>query len=350
MRLTDALQSSGSLEIVGDPNNSREKVEAWVARGTADAGIILPSGARALDDIGGLGESPILLITDPVRKVTLAMLSGQIQKAYFEALPDVALGSVVTVIEDQFVELNDEQRADIAAGLVEIRDDTLAGRQSGWSFEEMIESRYVAGTLGGHEPCRLLCGGGRFSVSAVFLHAGRRIADGRTRVRNPGAHHGRAGWYGRAGQWQISVSGGPGYRADAGHLHRGVADLWSGSAGAMECLVCGHPFGLHCREWHELAGRRCVSYSQSGAQLMDRAGAAVVRHWWQHGAEVFHAAVGYGISGGLRPNTWVLEAYSALFWRNSGLGEVILPCGLLMLLGLAGLLAAQWLAVRRARI
>ena len=54
--------------------------------------------------------------------------------------------------------------------------------------------------------------------------------------------------------------------------------------------------------------------------------------------------------GWFTPNTWVLEAYSALFWRNSGLGEVLLPCGLLTLLGLVGLLAAQWLAVRRARI
>jgi len=129
MRLIAALQSGESLEIVGEANNTREKVEALVAKGTADAGIILPSGARTLDDIGGLGTAPILLITDPVRSVTMPMLSGQIQKAYFEALPDIALGSVVTVIEDQFVELNDDQRADIAAGLVELRNDARAGLQ-----------------------------------------------------------------------------------------------------------------------------------------------------------------------------------------------------------------------------
>ena len=54
--------------------------------------------------------------------------------------------------------------------------------------------------------------------------------------------------------------------------------------------------------------------------------------------------------GWITPNTWVLEAYSAVFWRDAGLGEVLLPCGLLAALGLVSLLAAQWLAVHRARL
>jgi hypothetical protein len=54
--------------------------------------------------------------------------------------------------------------------------------------------------------------------------------------------------------------------------------------------------------------------------------------------------------GWFTPNTWVLEAYSGLFWRDAGLDEVLFPCSLLAALGLAGLLAAQWLAVWRARI
>ena len=54
--------------------------------------------------------------------------------------------------------------------------------------------------------------------------------------------------------------------------------------------------------------------------------------------------------GWLTPNTWVLEAYSAIFWRGEGLGAVVLPCVLLLALGLTGLGAAQVLASRRARI
>jgi ABC-2 type transport system permease protein len=54
--------------------------------------------------------------------------------------------------------------------------------------------------------------------------------------------------------------------------------------------------------------------------------------------------------GWFTPNTWVLEAYSAVFWRDAGLAEILLPCGLLALLGLLSLLAAQWLALQRARL
>ena len=54
--------------------------------------------------------------------------------------------------------------------------------------------------------------------------------------------------------------------------------------------------------------------------------------------------------GWLTPNTWALEAYSAIFWRGAGLGEVLLPCTLLLALGLFSLGGAQILAGRRARL
>ena len=54
--------------------------------------------------------------------------------------------------------------------------------------------------------------------------------------------------------------------------------------------------------------------------------------------------------GWFTPNTWALEAYSAVFWRDAALGEVYLPCGLLLMLGLTSLLSAQWFAARRARL
>ena len=54
--------------------------------------------------------------------------------------------------------------------------------------------------------------------------------------------------------------------------------------------------------------------------------------------------------GWLTPNTWVLEAYSGIFWRGEGLADIALPCMLLVALGLLSLGGAQWLAARRARI
>ena len=75
-------------------------------RGTADVGLIIRAGGEPLDSLGGFGPAPILIVTDPVRGVAVPMLTGQVQKAYFDALPDVALGSVVGLIEDEFLELD----------------------------------------------------------------------------------------------------------------------------------------------------------------------------------------------------------------------------------------------------
>ena len=54
--------------------------------------------------------------------------------------------------------------------------------------------------------------------------------------------------------------------------------------------------------------------------------------------------------GWLTPNTWVLEAYSGMFWRGAGIADLWLPCFLLLALGLLGLAGAQVLASRSARI
>jgi ABC-2 type transport system permease protein len=54
--------------------------------------------------------------------------------------------------------------------------------------------------------------------------------------------------------------------------------------------------------------------------------------------------------GWLTPNTWVLEAYSGIFWRGEGLVDLVMPCALLLTVGLFGLAGAQIIAARRALI
>ena len=61
---------------------------ATVRRGTADVGMIIRSDGEPLDSLGGFGPAPIIIVSDPVRGVAVPMLKGQVQKAYFAALPD----------------------------------------------------------------------------------------------------------------------------------------------------------------------------------------------------------------------------------------------------------------------
>ena len=51
--------------------------------------------------------------------------------------------------------------------------------------------------------------------------------------------------------------------------------------------------------------------------------------------------------GWLTPNTWVLEAYGAIFWLGEDVSALILPWSALAGAGLMGLLGAYVLALRR---
>ncbi len=140
-----AMEASGVVVPLDDEPLSAADVMARVRKGSADVGLVLRADARALDDVGGFGAPPILIVSDPSRAVAAPMLSGQVQKAYFEALPEVALGSVVQMIGDQYVEFDAAQTEDIEAGLEEMRDAAIAGESGGWSFGEMLEQLDVAG-------------------------------------------------------------------------------------------------------------------------------------------------------------------------------------------------------------
>ncbi len=348
-RLVEALKSGGSLEVVGATNNTRVQVERLVAKGTADVGVVLPAGARSLDDVGGMGPPPILIISDPVRSVTVPMLSGQIQKAYFEALPDVALGSVVTVIEDQFVELDAEQRADIAAGLAEMGADARSGGASGWSFGEMIERRDVVGRSAATNNVAYYAG----AVAFLFLlFASMQGAVTLTEERESGILE--------------RIMAGPG----------GMAVLVNGkflflvAQGFMQMLVIfltawllyGVNLPAHWGSWIVITMLACVA--AAGLSLVVAAACRTPSQARNLGTVLVLISSIVGGSmvprffmplwlrdlGWFTPNTWVLEAYSAVFWRDAGLEEVLLPCGLLAALGLTGLLAAQWLAAKRARL
>jgi ABC-2 type transport system permease protein len=50
--------------------------------------------------------------------------------------------------------------------------------------------------------------------------------------------------------------------------------------------------------------------------------------------------------GWLTPNTWALEAYTEIFWRDGGLAELVVPWGVLTVAAGLALVAAQRLARR----
>ena len=349
VRLLDALKASDSIQVIDTTGLDHDGLSALVVKGTADIGVLVQEGGRQLDDVGGFGPAPLILINDPSRAVSVPMLSGQIQQAYFAAMPDVALGSVVTLLEDQFVELDEEQQSDIAEGLDEMAMVAADGGDAGWSLGAMVEPRAVAGQSAATNHIAYYAG----AVAFMFLlFSCMSSATSLTEERESGILD--------------RILAGPG----------GMAVLVNGKFLFLVCqgfvqmlmifltawLVYDVDLPGHIGPWAVITLFACIAAAGLGllvaaicrtpAQARNASTIVVMILSVVGGSMVprFFMPVWLRDLGWFTPNTWVLEAYSSVFWRDQGLSEVTLHCGLLTLLGLVSLLAAQWLASQRAKL
>ena len=84
-------------------------------------------------------------LVDPSRSVTATVLAGQLQRAYFSALPDLAVGRVAELIGTEFTEFTVAQQAEIATGLRGMRTSAGSTQPGGWTFDDLLERDNVAG-------------------------------------------------------------------------------------------------------------------------------------------------------------------------------------------------------------
>ncbi|MGI9309099.1 MAG: ABC transporter permease [Gammaproteobacteria bacterium] len=348
-RLLAALEASGALEIVTQAGASRQQVETLVRKGTADIGLVVRADGAALTEIGGYGAPPIMLISDPARGVAVPMLTGQIQEAYFSALPDVALGGVAEVIADQLVEFSDEQLAELDDGLAGMREDAMAGRGAGWSLGDMIERNDIAGQSAARNHVAYYAG----AVAFLFLLFSSM-------------------------QGAVSL---------AEEQESGVIDRIMAGPGGISVLVNGKYLYLimqgfvqmlliftvawqvydvdlpgHFGPWLVVTLLACMTAAGISLMLAAMCRTRMQAHNFTTVFILVMSVVGGSMVprffmpewlrdlGWFTPNTWVIESYAAFFWRGEGLENVLLPCTLLGVVGIGTLLAAQWFAAQRARI
>jgi len=144
VRLLAALTAEPAIRPV--PGElTRESARDLVRRGTADIGLIVRADGEDLATAAGLAAPPLLLLVDPSRSVTATVLAGQLQRAYFLALPDLAVGRVAELIGTEFTEFTPDQQAEIAAGLRGMRASAGNGRTGSWTFDDLLERDNVAG-------------------------------------------------------------------------------------------------------------------------------------------------------------------------------------------------------------
>jgi ABC-2 type transport system permease protein len=344
-RLLAALERDPALLRIGGPDLDAPDVRRLVRKGTADVGLIVRTDAEPLDSLGGFGPAPLLIVADPVRGVTVPMLKGQIQKAYFSALPDVALGSVVGLVEDQFVEFDEDQRAAIGDGLNELRQEADDAGAADWGFEGLFQREDVAGRSAAENHVAYYAG----AVAILFLlfssvHGAISMIDER----------------------------------DSGILDRVLA-----GPGRMSAIVTGKALFLVLQGWVQVAVIFVIAWAVHGVDLpghlwpwavttvaasMAAAGMAMViatafttkrqAQTFANVAILILSALGGSMVprffmpellqdlGWLTPNTWALEAYTAIFWRDEPGSALVLPWVILVVAGLVGLRVAHGLARR----
>ena len=110
-RLVEALSTLTTITVTAQVAN-RAAAEQQVAEGAADAGLVLPAGARPLSQLAGDGDPPLLVLTHPARAVAGSLLAGHVERLYYERLPDVALRGVVSLVDALVVPLTADQQAE----------------------------------------------------------------------------------------------------------------------------------------------------------------------------------------------------------------------------------------------
>ena len=346
-RLLAALTAEPAIQPV--PGElTRESARDLVRRGTADIGLIVRADGEDLATAAGLAAPPLLLLVDPSRSVTATVLAGQLQRAYFLALPDLAVGRVAELIGTEFTEFTPAQQAEIAAGLRGLRASAGTGKPSGWTFDDLLERDNVAGQSAALNNVAYYAG----AVAFMFLlFAAAQSALGILDDQEAGILD--------------RIAAGPG-GIDVVINGRFLFMVLQGLVQA--CLIFGvawlvygvdvpgnfGPWALITLSSAVLAaglGLLLVTGCQTRAQaqvlptvvilIMSAIGGSMVPRffmpqWLQQ-------------LGWATPNTWALEAYSGVFWRSESALQLVPICFSLFGIGIAALGLSHWFGRRLVR-
>jgi ABC-2 type transport system permease protein len=252
-------------------------------------------------------------------------------------------------VEDQFIDLSEEQKADLESGLDELRVEaegaSASGEDTGWGFQDLFEVESIAGESAARNHVAYYAG----AVAILFLlfsavHGAITLIEERESgildriLAGPGRVavlvNGKFLFLVVQGVVQVAVIFVIAWLVYGVDLPRHVAP-WTvttvASAAAAASLAL--TIATACR-----TKRQAQTLANVAILIVSAVGGSMVPRF-------FMPQVVQDL-GWLTPNTWALEAYTGIFWRDDPLRTLLLPWSMLALAAVMGLLVAQRLARR----
>jgi ABC-2 type transport system permease protein len=344
IRLLAALNSEATVTVIPDVVDRATALDL-VHRGTADVALIVRADGESLATAAGLAAPPLLLLVDPSRNVAATVLSGQLQRAYFTALPDLAIGRVAELIGTEFTEFSPGQQAEIDSGLAGLRESAGSGQRGGWSFEELLEHENVAGQTAALNHIAYYAG----AVAFMFLlFAAAQNAVG---ILDDQA----AGILDR-------IAAGPGGMTvvmNGRFIFLILQGMVQGTViFAVAWLLYGVDVPGNFGAWLLISFSAAVLAAGLGLVLVSACRTRAQAQILPTVVILIMSAIGGSMVprffmpswlqtlGWITPNTWALEAYSGLFWRGEPLLVLLPRCAGLFGVGLLALAISHLLARR----
>jgi ABC-2 type transport system permease protein len=328
-RLETALRAEPSLRFLPARFDDQLEIVKQVESGRADVGMFVRG------DLKGTDSAPLVVLVDPARLMTGAILSGQAQRIVAQKLTDLGLSRTAPAIESLVGGFTPEQSARLAAAIKELATKT----DDSESKSSLVETKLIGAHGAGNATVTYYAG----AVAILFLmFSAMQSAATLIEDRNSGIVDRIA--VGRNGT-DIVVFGKFLFVTVQGIFQVGLIYL-------VASLVYGLNIVDHLPLW--LITTLAASMTASGLGF---ATAAICTSKQQaQTISTFVVLVISAIGGSMvprfmmppwlqsvgwyTPTAWAIEAYHGVLWRGEGLLTVWMPILCLMALGLVGLVTA----------
>jgi ABC-2 type transport system permease protein len=328
-RLETALRAEPSLRFLPARFDDQLEIVKQVESGHADVGMFVRG------DLKGADSAPLVVLVDPARLMTGAILSGQVQRIVAQKLTDLGLSRTAPAIESLVGGFTPEQSARLAAAIKELATKT----DDSESKSSLVETKLIGAHGAGNATVTYYAG----AVAILFLmFSAMQSAATLIEDRNSGIVDRIA--VGRNGT-DIVVFGKFLFVTVQGIFQVGLIYL-------VASLVYGLNIVDHLPLW--LITTLAASMTASGLGF---ATAAICTSKQQaQTISTFVVLVISAIGGSMvprfmmppwlqsvgwyTPTAWAIEAYHGVLWRGEGLLTVWMPILCLMALGLVGLVTA----------